>query len=164
MKKLKVIVPIVISIIIVIGIFTAVYFISGQYYISNSLSSEGFIKEMKKRDFKTTNTIKKHSKEKDIVKAYKATEKDNKYELEFLEFSSTKTATSYFNKEREDLTTKRDEDSVFNYFVIDNKERYTLNEKDHYILIERINNTIVKFNVESKYSEEIITLLEELGY
>ena len=164
MKKIKVIVPIVIAAIIIIGIFVSIYYVSGGYYISNSLSTEGFIKEMKKRDFKTENNIKKYQKEKNVSKAYKATEKDNKYELEFLEFNSTNNATSYFTKERENLTNTRDEDSVFNYLVIDNKERYTLNEKEQYILIERINNTMFKFNINSKYSEEVIALLSELGY
>lgn len=135
-------------------------------YNSTSLTSDGFARKMKNLDFKLENNITEYEKNKEIVHAYKATEKDDKFTIEFLEFSSSKKANSYFTKEREDLTNNRDENSVFNYSVVDNKEKYTLNTNDnHYIGLTIIDNTILKFNVDSKYSEEIITLTErELGY
>ena len=135
-------------------------------YESKSLTANSFTRKMKKLDFKIDNTIKNYKKNKNIIYAYQAKESKDKYAIEFLEFTSVKTAINYFTKEKNQLNNANDKDSVFNYTVIDDKEKYSINTGDnHYIVMTRSDNTILKYNIDSKYSEEVIKLTEEqLGY
>lgn len=155
MKRWKKVVIIIAIIIVVIGI---------TIFAISKVNTETFEEKMIKKGFKITNIIKDYKKEKTIVRATEATEKDNKYKINILEFTSSNTATKYFNKEKERYTKEKDADSAINYTNQNDLERYTITAKNRYIVLYKYNNMIVYYDIDIKYSDEVITLLDELGY
>ncbi len=158
MKKWQKILIIVVAVILVIAILI---------FAMSKVNKNTFEEKMLKNDFKITDVTssKKFNKEKTIIKAIETTEKDKKYSIYLLEFSSEKTATDYFNKERKNYNSKKDDDSAINYTVVSNKERYTITmNNNRYINLYRDKNKIVFYDIDMQYSEEVIDLLEKLGY
>ncbi len=45
-----------------------------------------------------------------------------------------------------------------------NYSKYTLSSSGKYMVVSRINNTVVYLNVDSSYKDEVKTILSELGY
>ena len=45
-----------------------------------------------------------------------------------------------------------------------NYSKYTLSSDGKYMIVSRINNTVVYLDVDSSYKDEIKTILNELGY
>ena len=156
MKKWKKILLIVLGIIVIIAILVLIVI---------RINTETFEEKMSEKGFAITNIIDNYKKEKTIVRAYEATEKDNKYKISILEFTTSKAATKYFNKEKDRYNSEKDPDSAINYSVQNNRERYTITTaKNRYIVLYKHLSTIVYYDIDIKYSEEVINLLDELGY
>lgn len=45
-----------------------------------------------------------------------------------------------------------------------NYSKYTLSSGEKYMVVSRINNTVVYLDVNSNYKDEVKTILSELGY
>ena len=155
-KKLK-------KVLIIVVIILAIITVSALSFMK--VSTETFEEKMSAKDFKITNIISKYKKNKDVLRAYEAMEKDDKYAINILEFTSSKTATKYFNKEKERYNNEKDKDSAINYSVQNDRERYSITtDKNRYIMLYKHDSSIVYYDIDIKYSEEVINLLDELGY
>ena len=157
-KKGTIILIISCILIVIIGIIS-------MPYIYKVLNTSDFPRVMENNEFKVENVISKYEKNSDIVHAYEATEKDNKYAITYLEFTSNNTATDYFETEKEALNKTKDKNAVVNYSALNDNEKYSINtDSNHYKTLSKIANTVVYFDVESKYSEEVVEILNKIGY
>ncbi len=156
----KKILKVVIIIVIICLSIAILAFISDKV-----LNTSDFPRVMENNEFKVENVISKYEKNSDIVHAYEATEKDNKYAITYLEFTSNNAATDYFETEKEALNKTKDKNAVVNYSALNDNEKYSINtDSNHYKTLSKIANTVVYFDVESKYSEEVVEILNKIGY
>ena len=154
------------KILIALGIvLVIVILVLGIVFASKKTKTNTFEGILEKKEFTINNIIKKY-KEKTIIYAYEAVEKDKKYSIIYLEFNNEKSANKYFNKEKKKLSDSKDENAVINYETTNDLEKYSINmSNNHYIVLSKKKNTIVYYDIDSKYSEEVITLVEnELKY
>lgn len=154
------------KVLIVLGIILGIVILGLIIFFSSKLiKDKSFEGVLEKKEFTINNVIKKY-KDKTIMVAYEGIEKDKKYSITYLEFNSDTSANKYFNKEKKRLNDSKDEDAATNYWLTNKIERYTVNmSNNHYIAISKKKNVIIYYDVDSKYSEEIINLVEhDLGY
>ena len=147
---------------ILIGITILVLLIVFAGKRTKANSFEGILES---KEFSINNVIRKY-KDKTILRAYEAKEKDNKYSIIYLEFNSSSSADKYFNKEKKKLNDTKIKDAAINYSITNGLEKYTINTSDnHYIVLSKKKNIIIYYDIDSKYSEEVINLVEnDLGY
>lgn len=154
------------KVLIVLGIILGIVILGLIIFFSSKLiKDKSFEGVLEKKEFTINNVIKKY-KDKTIMVAYEGIEKDKKYSITYLEFNSDTSANKYFNKEKKRLNDSKDEDAATNYWLTNKIERYTVNmSNNHYIAISKKKNVIIYYDVDSKYSEEVINLVEhDLGY
>ena len=154
------------KVLIVLGIILGIVVLGLIIFFSSKLiKDKSFEGVLEKKEFTINNVIKKY-KDKTIMVAYEGIEKDKKYSITYLEFNSDTSANKYFNKEKKRLNDSKDEDAATNYWLTNKIERYTVNmSNNHYIAISKKKNVIIYYDVDSKYSEEVINLVEhDLGY
>ena len=148
------------KVLIVLGIILGIVVLGLIIFFSSKLiKDKSFEGVLEKKEFTINNVIKKY-KDKTIMVAYEGIEKDKKYSITYLELNK------YFNKEKKRLNDSKDEDAATNYWLTNKIERYTVNmSNNHYIAISKKKNVIIYYDVDSKYSEEVINLVEhDLGY
>lgn len=154
------------KLLIALGIILGIVVLSVTIFFSSKLiKNTSFEGVLEKKKFTINNVIKKY-KDKTIIVAYEGIEKDKKYSITYLEFNNEKSAKKYFNKEKKKLNDSKDENAATNYWLTNDVERYTVNmSNNHYIAISKKKNIIIYYDVDSKYSEEVINLVEhDLGY
>ena len=89
---------------------------------------------------------------------------ENQYQVEFYTLKDSKTAQKMYdrNKKRfENIKSSLDKAEVTE---TDNNSEYKISTNGRYMLLNKIDNTLIYANVEDKYKDSVTTLIKQLGY
>lgn len=99
-----------------------------------------------------------------ITQVYIAASEDYSYQIEFYELSDDSYATSFFNNNKSIFESSKGNASAQTSVALKNYSKYTLSSNGKYMVLSRIDNTVVYVNVDDTYKDSIKTILDELGY
>jgi len=160
MKKLVIIVTLVM--LIIFTIFGVVFMnlnkektsiTSSEFY--NIMSQKGYSLQDANNQFLDYNYIKQ---------VYIALSSDYSYQIEFYEFSDDSYATSFYNNNQSIFESSKGNASAQTNVGLKNYSKYTLSSNGRYMVVSRIDNTVIYVEVDDNYREDIKSILDELGY
>lgn len=128
------------------------------------LSAKAFQEKMEYKDFETENIINEFQDDDSIKKAYIALEEDYEYKIEFYKLDEEEDAISFYNLRRESAKDSEDKILLTKEKSMGNNSKYTLETKDKYKVVSRIENTVIYADVDLKYEDEVKEILKEMGY
>jgi len=147
-------------------ILFGILFMTGCTYIGKPITVETFITTMEAEvtEYEIENIIDKFINNKNIEKAYTATNLEKEYQIQFYEFSDKNYAKNFYDYYV--IEFNRDKIGIYSQTKIDviNYTAYALDSNGTYKVISRIDNSVILSVVESKYKKEIDTVLIKLGY
>lgn len=86
------------------------------------------------------------------------------YQLEFYELSDVDKAVFFYNNNKAIFEQSKGNASANTSVNMKNSSKYTQSSNGKYMVVSRIDNTVIYLNVEDKYKEDVKSLLDELGY
>ena len=99
-----------------------------------------------------------------IKQVYLALESDNKYQIEFYEFSDESYAMSFFENNKSIFESSKGNSASNTNINLENSSKYTLSNNGSYKSLSRIGNTLIYIDIDSQYKDEVKDILEYLGY
>lgn len=158
-KVIKLIIMTILIIFIILGI---------KFIILNkakpSLTAEEFKQTMEEKDFTILNITSKYSDYDYVKEVYAAVDNNSTYEIDFYLLSDISHGKEFYNIMKDNLKSSknkgdRKKGSDYSYYG-----KYILYSKDQYRQISRVNDTIISIDVRTKYKDELLNLLNDLGY
>ena len=99
-----------------------------------------------------------------IKQVYLAASKDYSYQIEFYELLDDSYATSFYNNNKSIFESSKGNVSAETSVGLKNYSKYTLSSNGKYMVVSRIDNTVIYVNVEDNYKDTVKSILDELGY
>lgn len=99
-----------------------------------------------------------------IKDAYIAMTDDGEYQIEFYKMSDKENATMFYKHNKSVFESSKSSSSAQTNNDMKNYSKYTLQSDNKYMVVSRIEDTVVYVKVDSKYKEQIKNLLKEIGY
>lgn len=160
-KKIIIAIAIILVIFLAIGIgITKMVNTTKQAITANE-----FVSNMQAKGWYITQDVKSQFEEYEYIKeAYIAATEDYSYKLEFYELSDENYATMFYNTNKSIFEAYKDNSSVETNFNGKNYSKYTLNTNGQYMLLSKIDNTVIYLKVDSENKDSINKLMKELGY
>ncbi len=129
-----------------------------------SINAEGFKSAMEAKGFAVADASEQFADVNEITCVYIALLGEGDHQIEFYELDSDDSARRLFagNKNifEQSITGNHAESSV----SLANYDKYTLTNNGAFMLLSRIDNTLVYVNSPSEYKDEINSILKEIGY
>lgn len=149
-------------------IFTVITFFVGYYILSFFLWTNNFKKPVPKETMKSVVEQQGYEwNEKDILEEFIIASAiitiENDITVEYLEFNSGENARTYFLEEKEPLLRNKDGDAVFTKDMDRWGEISTMGGEE-YVLIIRIDNTLLKSKCEKTDKELLKQFYAKVGY
>ena len=99
-----------------------------------------------------------------ITEAYLAVDETESYKIEFYVLSDNDSAANMFEGNKQDYEENRGPSYVGNSYDIGNHSKYTLTADGTYVLISRIDNTLIFIKTSADYKDAVNTAVDALGY
>lgn len=129
-----------------------------------AITASEFVSSIQSRGY-ITQDIKSQFEEYDYIKeAYIASTRDYSYQLEFYELLDENYATMFYNTNKSIFESYKDNSSVETNLDGKNYSKYTLKVNEQYMLLSKIDNTVIYLKVDSENKNSINKLLKEIGY
>lgn len=128
------------------------------------ITADNFKQEMAKKNYNVVDVTKQFESAKYVKKAYVALEGNKKYQIEFYQIDNKENTLSFYNTNRNIFKQKKSNKSSETNVDLENHSKYTLSSDGKYMVVSRIDNTVVYLNVDSKHKKEVKNILDELGY
>lgn len=90
--------------------------------------------------------------------------KNNNYQIEFYEIVDEDYAKAFFDKNKRIFEQSKGISSIEMSNTLTNSEKYSLKTGGRYMVISRIENTVVYVNASDTYKKEIDEALKEINY
>lgn len=154
---------------IVVAIIVVIAVIGGALIFSltkekTSITASDFYSTMQQKGY-VVQDAKSQFADYDYVKqVYIATNSDYTYKLEFYELEDVSYAISFYKNNKSIFENSKGNVSAQNSVEGKNHAKYTLSSNGQYMVVSRINNTVIFVRVEDTYRDTIKSILEELGY
>lgn len=163
----KVIIPIVIVcvvLVILIAVIIGAISIIGNAVNAekNPITTEQFKSTMKDKGF-TIYSAKSQFSEYDYIEDVYIAQKSN-YQIEFYELSDSETASMFYNNNKEIFESSKSTVASQSNKDLKNSSKYVLQSNGKYMVVSRIDNTVVYLSVSDTYKDEVKNLLDEIGY
>ena len=163
MKKTIIIALIVVAIIITIAVIGGVLDLNltkektsitaSDFY--STMDQKGYILKDAKSQFADYDYVKQ---------VYIAVDSDYTHKLEFYELEDDSYAVNFYKNNKAIFEESKGNISAENSIEGKNYAKYTLSSNGQYMVVSRINNTVVFVKVEDTYKDAVKKILEELGY
>ena len=131
-----------------------------------TITADEFKSKMENKGFTVQDSKLEYASRNDIVKSYLATEKSSKYQIDYFELDSVSSAKSMYDR-NVDVIENDAADSMIKSKVTTSIANYSWFETEFegkYMVISRVENTLICASAKSNYKEDIKTILNELGY
>ena len=126
------------------------------------MTTESFKNTMEEKGF-TVQSAKEQFAEYEYVK--EATIASNgDYQLEFYELSDVDKAVFFFNNNKSIFEQSKGNASANTSVNMKNSSKYTQSSNGKYMVVSRIDNTVIYLDVEDSYKDAVKALLDEIGY
>jgi len=99
-----------------------------------------------------------------INQAYLAESSDGSYQIEFYETSDESYAINFYNNNQARFESSKGSASSESNVNLKNSSKYTLSSNGKFMVVSRIDNTIIYVNTDEKNKDNIKDILKELGY
>ena len=99
-----------------------------------------------------------------ITEAYLAVDETESYQIEFYVLSDKDRAVKMFDGNKQNLEENKDSTHLSTSVSAGNHGKYTLTTDSEYVLISRIDNTMVFAKTAVDYKDAVNTMVETLGY
>lgn len=157
MKKIK-------KILVVVTIMLSVVALTGCSK-KTAITSSSFNATMSEKGYKTSDITNNLSNVKVLNKAYLATDKDYKYQVEFYELKSEEDAKTMFDKNKKNIEELKGKVSTKQVSVnTNNYDKYTVVTNGRYYVIIRVANTMLYANNDATYEKEVKSIIDLLNY
>lgn len=160
MKKSVVIVLIVVAIIIAI---LGIGFINLNKE-KTSITASSFKNSMEQKGYIVSDANSQFSEYDYVKQVYVAVNSDYSYKIEFYELADDNYATNFYNNNKSIFESSKGNTSTGTSTSLKNYSKYTLSSNGKYMVVSRINNTVIYLNVDDSYKDMVKDLLKELGY
>lgn len=154
---------------LVIMLILIIFIISGLSFINYnrskpSISAETFVETMKNKNFSITDLADKYSDYGYVEHAYIAINSDFTYQIEFYSLSDIAKGKEFYKEKKAELKSSRrkgesKKGNDYRYYG-----KFILSSDDQYKQLYRINDTVVYIDTRTKYKDEVLNVLAELGY
>lgn len=162
---------VIIIIIICVIVFVLLAGLGGFLFVKTILNKEKdpitveeFKSTMKSKGYEILNVEEQFDEYNYIKDAYIAMSSDEEYQIEFYKISDVENATMFYNYNKSIFESSKSASSMQTNNDMKNYSKYTLQSNDKYMVISRIEDTVVYVKVDSKYKEKIKDVLDEIGY
>lgn len=127
-----------------------------------ALTKEEFTSIMENNNYTVTDNIANYISKLNIKEAYLAS--NDNYYLEYFIYDSTDTAKSYFADYQYNYEEIKEQDSPETVDNMGDTAKYTLIIDGRYVVLSRVNNSLIVVDVNDTFRREIKNILKELGY
>ena len=151
MKKIKILVLIILMVLI-----------SACSLTKEAIDEDDFNRIMISEGFKVTNVINEYVEAPYFEEAFIA-EKDG-YEIQFYELEDDSFAKKIYNANKQQMESAKIGTYMESNVDLINNNKYSVDTQGTYTVVSRIDDTIVYLSVNSKFKEEVNSILKKLGY
>ena len=151
MKKIKILVLILLIVLL-----------SACSLTKEAIDEDDFNRIMISEGFKVTNVINEYVESSYFEEAFIA-EKDG-YEIQFYELEDDSFAKKIYNANKQQMESAKDGTYMESNVDLINNNKYSVDTQGTYTVVSRIDDTIVYLSVNSKFKEEVNSILKKLGY
>lgn len=159
MKKVLVVVGIIV--VVLIGIFVAVF--STLNKEKTSISADTFNTTMLAKDYVMTDTTSQFAQYGSYMTKSYAAQKSG-YQIEFYELSSVENAISMYNTNQKKFESQKSNASISSTASMKNYSTYSLTTNGKYKYVSRIDNTLIYVDADDDYKDTIKDIMKEIGY
>lgn len=157
------------SIIIPLIAVTIIVTIVGIIFINlnkekTSITASDFYTTMSQKEYNVQDSSNQFSEYNYVKQAYIAGSKNNSYQIEFYELEDDSYATQFYNNNKSIFESSKGTNSVESNVELKNYSKYTLSSNGKYMIVSRIDNTVIYVNVDNNYKDAVNSLLKDLGY
>lgn len=157
--------PVIIAIIAIVIVVAIV----GVVFISlnkekTAITASDFYTTMSQKGYLVQDASSQFSDYNYVKKSYIATSKDYSYQIEFYELADDSYATSFYNNNKSIFESSKGNVSAETSVGLKNYSKYTLSSNGKYMVVSRINNTVIYVDVNDSYKDTVKSVLKELGY
>ncbi len=161
MKKVVLIALIVVVMVVVIG---RVIFINLNNKEKTSITASSFYTTMSQKGYIVQDASSQYANYDYVKQVYIATSEDYSYQIKFYELLNDSYAISFYNNIKPIFGSSKGNAPVATNVALNNYSKYTLPLNGKYMVISRINNTIIYVDVDDNYKDTVKSILDELGY
>lgn len=164
-KKSIIIIVLCIALILclIIGI-TIFKMVSSITQDKESITASEFYDKMEDKGYYLQDATNQFSAYDYIKQVYLALESDNKYQIEFYEFSDESYAMSFYENNKSIFESSKANSASNTNVNLKNSSKYTLSSNGSYKSLSRIDNTLIYIDIDSEYEDEVKDILKDLGY
>ncbi len=163
MKKATKIILIVTAILVIAAIITAIVFLNLNKS-KEAIESVMFKTKMEEKGLTIMDASSQFLSVPEIGQVYLALEKNNNYKIEFYEFSNVDYAISFYNTNKNTFELTKGNASAETSVDLNNYAKYTLSSNGKYMVVSRIEDTVIYSSVDDQYRDVIKEILKEIGY
>jgi len=157
---------ITITILIVLGLIIGV--IAGVVSLLNkekeSITASQFKYIMEQKNYIITDATSQFSQYSYVDQVYIAGDNNYNYQIEFYELSDESNAIGFYNNNAANFQARKGKSAAQTNINGKNFSKYTLSSEGKYMVVSRIDNTVIYINVDSNYKDEVKNILDEIGY
>ncbi len=129
-----------------------------------SITASSFKNSMEQKGYIVSDANSQISEYDYIKQVYVAVDSDYSYKIEFYELSDENYAMNFYNTNKSIFESSKGNASAETSAGLKNYSKYTLSSNGKYMVVSRIDNTVVYLNVDDSYKDTVNNLLNELGY
>ena len=164
MKKSVIIAIIAVVIVIAIVIAIVGVIFTNLNKEKTSITASSFYTTMSQKGYIVQDASSQFSEYNYIKHAYIAASKDYSYQIEFYELLDDSYATSFYNNNKSIFESSKENNSAETSVGLKNYSKYTLSSNGKYMVVSRIDNTVIYVDVDNNYKDTVNAILDELGY
>lgn len=99
-----------------------------------------------------------------VKQAYLAIDNSYSYQIEFYELIDEEAAISFYNNNKKSFEESKGNASADTNVEMKNHAKYTLSSNGKYMVVSRIDNTVIYISVPDAYRDVVKDILKEIGY
>lgn len=131
----------------------------------NPISADDFKSKMEEKGYTVVEATEQFTDFDYVKKVYLAVDKDTNYQMEFYQLDNEKNAKGFFASNQKIIEDSKGKITKFEISISGgNNEKYTLRTEGKYKYVSRIENTVIYFDVDEKYKDDIDEILDEIDY
>lgn len=167
MSKAAKIILIVVAIIIIIALIVVGAIVGVSTLLNrekDSITAEQFRSTMEQKNYIVEDATYQFSQYDYVTQVYLVADSSYSYQIEFYELSNESNAIGFYNSNASIFQSRKGNAAVETNESGKNFSKYTLLSGGNYMVVSRINNTVIYVDVTSEYEDTVKDILDEIGY
>lgn len=162
-KSIKVLIIVLVLFALLIGIAFVALFVNLNKE-KTAITFNEFKVTMESKGYYVSDATSQFSQYNYITSATLAVDSNYSYKIEFYTLSDVNYATMFYNNNKTLFENSKGSSSAKTDVTSKNGAKYTLSSNNKYMVVSRIDNTVIFVNVDLQYKDTVQKLLKELNY